>query len=113
MSLLYVAEIFIILFSAKKINQNLEGIDAALAKANRLVSAVNANVAIIEDATQTDWLVTHVSHKGEFPPRLASVLYSGVLRKKKKSTRVFMAFLCKDEQARVRCLQKIMKDIQF
>lgn len=84
----------------------MDGIDAALAKANRLVSAVNANVAIIEDATQVDWLVTHVSHKGEFPPRLASVLYSGVLRKKKKSTRVFMAFLCKDESARVRFLQK-------
>ena len=84
----------------------MDGIDAALAKANRLVSAVNANVAIIEDATQIDWLVTHVSHKGEFPPRLASVLYSGVLRKKKKSTRVFMAFLCKDESARVRFLQK-------
>ena len=76
------------------------GIDEAIEKAETLVKSVNANVAVIEDATRIDWLTTHVTHKNNFPANLASVEHYGIVIKR-KSGRELIAFLLKNNAKQV------------
>ena len=78
----------------------MDGIDAAISKAESLVSSVNSNVAVIEDASRVDWLITHVIHKNNFPTNLSLVDYFGVVIKR-KSGRELVAFLAKNSQDQV------------
>lgn len=88
------------LFRAKKQDSSLPGIDVAIKKAEKLVQSVNENVAVIEDATRVDWLVTHINHKNNFPNNLSSVEYFGIVIKR-KSGRELVAFLAKNTSKQV------------
>ena len=63
-----------LLKKVKKHNPNADGIDKAIQKAEFLLQSVNSSVAVLEDATKTDWLVTHVTNKqGTLPPELNNI----------------------------------------
>ena len=58
----------------------MDGIDTAIQKAEFLLTSVNSSVAVLEDASKTDWLLTHISSKsGGLPADLNSVRYDVII----------------------------------
>ena len=65
-----------LLRKVKKHNPGADGIDRAIQKAEFLLQSVNSSVAVLEDATKTDWLVTHVTNKqGMLPAELNNIRF--------------------------------------
>ena len=64
-----------LLRKVKKTKKDAPGIDQAIQKAEFLLSSVNSSVAVLEDASKLDWLLTHLQNpKGaSLPPELSSV----------------------------------------
>lgn len=92
-----------LLRKVKKHAPQSEGIDRAIQKAEFLLQSVNSSVAVLEDATKTDWLVTHVTTKqGTLPNELNNIrsVFHCDHVVKKKSNRALLAFLCKTNHAK-------------
>ena len=63
-----------LLKKVKKSRPSMDGIDTAIQKSEFLLTSVNSSVAVLEDASKTDWLLTHISSKsGGLPSDLNSV----------------------------------------
>ena len=117
-----------LLRKVKKHNPGADGIDRAIQKAEFLLQSVNSSVAVLEDATKTDWLVTHVTSKqGTLPTELNNTRFvfkfffefkffwkifekTQIISRsvfhcdsvvKKKSNRALLAFLLKTNHAKV------------
>lgn len=93
-----------LLKKVKKSRPSMDGIDTAIQKSEFLLTSVNSSVAVLEDASKTDWLLTHISSKsGGLPSDLNSVrsviLCDNVV--KKKSNRALIGFLLKTNHAKL------------